>query len=509
MFNFDMRFNMSTLTADIVSGITVLEECPVVITVTYSGDELHKVTEMTDIVYSDQQDVSFDETPRISRDIKSNTCTAKFIVTANSGAGDFTIIFSMDNTTDPNAKLEIAFHPIDKNGFSHAAFEPVIIGDSLVKDLFPAADDEQPSEFNGSLLVNIYALSKTDDPLPYFQIPLVTDKLVRIFEDGRGQLTTEILPFIRGFNGNKYYINTDSRGFAALRIFPSRGEGSNYTVNMFTELQDFLRKYSSNILFITEDIAPTLAMPDIEELDGDSLTPSVGNSSTGFHVSIPFYESVKPRDRIFLMIREDNDETPSVSTVITDLNQLDSPFISVPYASVPNTGDNELYYYMADTTGNITMSSALYFNLTRSVPNQPPEIRRTLAAPRIFTHKDQAELKQRGKINLVKILGGGLDARIAVGKKNGIDVDSIINVRIYVNGIVNHSPSSKIYSLEPHTVTADEVAAGEVIIPLGQAPFTGVDSYRDGPGLVYVTYSVRIKNSKIWFGLIDTVPPGQ
>ncbi|NHB60228.1 hypothetical protein C5472_03375 [Photorhabdus sp. RW14-46] len=509
MFNFNMRFNMSILTADIVSGITVLEECPVVITVTYSGDEIHKVTETTDIVYSDQKDVSFDETPRISRDVKNNICTAKFVVTAHSVANDFTIIFSMDKTTDPDAKLEIAFHPIDKNGFSHAAFEPIIIGDSLVKDLSPVADDEQPSEFNGSLIVNIYALNKTDDPLPYFQIPLVTDRMVRIFGYEEGQLTEEIFPFIQELNNSKYYINTNSEGFAALRAFPSKGEGGNYTVNMFTELQGFSRKSSSNILFITEDIAPTLVMPDIKELDGDRLIPSVGNSSTGFHVSIPFYEGAKPKDRIFLMIREDNDEIQSTSTVITDLNQLDSPFISAPYASIPNIGDNELYYYVADTMGNVAISSSLYFYLTKSVPNQPPEIRRTLAAARIFTHKDQSELKQRGKINLVKILGGGLDARIAVGKKNGIDVDSIINVRIYVNGIVNHSPSSKIYSLEPHTVTAEEVAAGEAIILLGQAPFTGVDSYDDGPGLVYVTYSVNIKNSKIWFGRIDTVPPGQ
>ncbi|NHB90982.1 hypothetical protein [Photorhabdus cinerea] len=497
---------MSTLTADIVSGITVLEECPVVITVIYSGDETHKVTETTDIVYSDQQDVSFDEIPRISRDVKNNTCTAKFVVTANLGANDFTITFSMDKATDPDAKLEIAFHPIDKNGFSHAAFGPIIIGESLIKDLSPAKDDERPSEFNGSLLINLYALSKTSEPLPYFQIPLVTDRVVRIFGYERGQLTEEISPFIRKLNSNKYYINTDENGFVALRVFPSQKGKGNYAVDMFTELPDFSKKSSSNILFITKDIAPTLATPDIVELNGDRLTPPVGNSSTGFHVSIPFYESVKPRDRIFLMIREDNDETPSVSAVITDLNQLDSPFIPVPYASVPNTGDNELYYYMADATGNITMSSSLYFNLTRSVPNQPPEIRRTLAAPRIFTHKDQSELKQRGKINRAKILGGGLDAHIAVGKNNGIDVDSVINVRIYVNGVVNDIPSSKIYSLEPHTVTADEVAAGEAIILLGQAPFTGVDSYDDGPGLVYITYSVRIKDSKVWFGRIDTVP---
>ncbi|PQQ28348.1 hypothetical protein C6H64_14915 [Photorhabdus luminescens] len=499
---------MSKLTADIVSGITVLEACPVVITVTYSGDEAHKVTEMTDIVHSIPENTSFDCNYYISRDVKNNICTAKFVVTANSGAGDFTIIFSMDKITDPDAKLEIAFHPIDKHGFSHAAFEPIIIGDSLIKDFSPAEDDERPSELNGSLLINIYALSKTSEPLPYFQIPLVTNKPVRIFGYDGENITEEILPFVRKFDSNKYYINTNNEGFVALRVFPSQKENGNYVVDMSAELPDFSKKCSSNILFITEDINPTLAMPDIEELDGDRLTPSVGNSSTGFHVSIPFYESVKPKDRIFLMIREDDDETPSASAVITDLNQLNNPFISVPYASVPNIGDNELYYYIADTTGNITMSSALYFNLTRSVPSQPPNIRRTLAAPRIFTHKDQSELGQRGRINLVKILGGGLDARIAVGKKNGVDVNSVINVRIYVNGVVNDIPSSKIYSLEPHTVTADEVAAGEAIILLGQAPFTGVDSYDDGPGLVYVTYSVRIKDSKIWFGLIDTVPPG-
>ncbi|MCW7763299.1 hypothetical protein [Photorhabdus luminescens] len=500
---------MSILTADIVSGIAVLEECPVLVTVTYSGDETHKVTETTNIVYSDQQDVSFDETSRISRDVKNNTCTAKFVVTANSGTNDFTITFSMDKATDSDVKLEVAFHPIDENGFSHSAFEPIIIGDSLIKDLSPAADDEQPSEFNGSLLVNIYALSKTNDSLPYFQIPLVTDKLVRIFGYDGENITEEILPFVQELNNNKYYINTNNEGFVALKVFPSQEEKGNYAVNMFTELQGFSRKSSSNILFITKDIAPTLVMPDIKELDGDRLTPSVGNSSSGFHVSIPFYEGVKPKDRIFLMIREDNDEIQSTSTVIADLNQLDIPFISVPYASIPNIGDNELYYYVADTMGNVTISSALYFYLTKSVPSQPPKIRRTLAAPRIFTHKDQSELGQRGKINLVKILGGGLDARIAVGKKNGIDVNSVINVRIYVNGVINDIPSSKIYSLEPHTVTADEVAAGEAIILLGQAPFTGVDSYDDGPGLVYVTYSVRIKDSKIWFGFIDTVPPGE
>ncbi len=275
---------------------------------------------------------------------------------------------------------------------------------------------------------------------------------------------------------------------------------------MFAKLPYFLRNASSSILFITEDIVPNLPAPNIEELVGDKLTPQIGNGSTGFHVIIPSYTGAKPQDKIFLVIREDSEETQSQSAVISNMNQFNKPFILVPYSNVPNIGDNELYYYVVDVIGNVTMSSSLYFNLTRSVPNQPPEIRRTLAAARIFTHKDQSELKQRGKINLVKILGGGLDAHIAVGKNNGIDVDSVINVRIYVSGVVNDIPSSKIYSLEPHTVTADEVAAGEAIILLGQAPFTGVDSYDDGPGLVYITYSVRIKDSKVWFGRIDTVP---
>ncbi|MBS9430372.1 hypothetical protein EAE93_20825, partial [Photorhabdus akhurstii] len=214
-----------------------------------------------------------------------------------------------------------------------------------------------------------------------------------------------------------------------------------------------------------------------------------------------------PRDRIFLMIREDNDETPSASVVITDLNQLNNPFILVPYASVPNTGDNELYYYRADTTGNITMSSALYFNLTRSTPNVPPEIKRTLAVPRIFSHILQLEFGWPAWINLNDILGGGLDAHITVDKKSRIEVNNIINIHIYVNGIINDNPSSKLYSIDPHKVTAEEVAAGEAIIPLGQAPFANIDSYRDGtPGSVYITYSVGKKESKIWFGYIDTVP---
>ncbi len=503
-----MRFNMSTLTTDIVSGITVLEECPVVITVTYSGDESNKVTETTDIVYSTSEDTRFDKIPCISRDVENNICTAKFVITANSGARDFTITFSMDKVTDPDAKLEIAFHPIDKNGFSHAAFEPIIIGDSLIKDLSPAADDERPSEFNGSLLINLYALSKTNEPLPYFQIPLVTDRIVRIFGYDGGQITEEISPFIRKLNSNKYYINTDKKGFIALRIFPSQKGRGNYAVDMFTELPDFSKKSSSNILFITEDINPTLAVPDIEELNGDRLTPSVGNSSTGFHVSIPFYEDVKLKDRIFLMIKEGNNETQSMSAVITDLSQLDIPSILVPYASVPNIGNNGLYYYVADVIGNITMSSALYFDLTKSVPNIPPEIKRILARPRIFNHKRQEEFSWPGKISLKYILGGGLDAHIAVGKNSGIEVNSVINVRIYVNGIINDNPSSKIYPIDPHTVTADEAAAGEAIIPLGMAPFMNVDSHFDGtPGSVYITYSVGQNESKIWFGHIDTVPP--
>ncbi|TDB52965.1 hypothetical protein [Photorhabdus luminescens] len=497
---------MSTLTADIVSGVTVLEEYPVVVTVTYLGDDFHKVTTATDIVYSTPKNTSFDKVLRISRDTEKNTCTAKFVVTAHSGASDFTITFSMDKATDPDAKLEIVFHPIDKNGFSHAAFEPIIIGDSWIKDFSPAEDDEQPSKFfNGSLLINIYALNETNDSLPYFQIPLVTDNPVRIFGDDGEQLTAEISPFISENDNYQYYINTNSRGFVALRVFPKKFKG-NYSVRMFTKLPYFLKNASSSILFITQDIVPNLSAPNIEELVGDKLTPQVGNSSTGFHVIIPSYTSAKPRDQIFLVIREDNEETQSQSAVISNMSQFNKPFILVPYSDIPNIGDNELYYYVVDVIGNVTMSSARYFNLTRSVPNQPPEIRRTLAAPRIFTHKDQIEIKQRGKINLVKILGGGLDAHIAVGKKNEIDVDSVINVRIYVSGVVNDIPSSKIYSLEPHTVTADEVAAGEAIILLGQAPFTGVDSYDDGPGLVYITYSVRIKDSKVWFGRIDTVP---
>ncbi|AWK41850.1 MULTISPECIES: hypothetical protein [Photorhabdus] len=36
VFNSNMKFNMLTLTADIISGMTILEECSVVITATYS-----------------------------------------------------------------------------------------------------------------------------------------------------------------------------------------------------------------------------------------------------------------------------------------------------------------------------------------------------------------------------------------------------------------------------------------------------------------------------------------
>ncbi|MBS9430376.1 hypothetical protein [Photorhabdus akhurstii] len=506
---------MSTLTADIVSGITVLEECPVVITVTYSGDDTHKVTETTDIACSYPQDCNFGEIPRISRDVEKNICTAKFVVAADSGASDFTITFSMDKATDPDAKLEIAFHSIDENGFSYEGFTPIIIGDSWVKDLSPAADNERPSSFNGSLLINMYALNETNDPLPYFQIPLVTDRAVRIFGDDGEQLTTEISPFISEKDNYQYYINTDSNGFVALRVFPKKSEGS-YSVSMFTKLPSFSKNSSSSILMITEDIAPTLPAPNIAELTGDKLTPPPGNRITSFNAIIPFYEGAEPLDQIFLIIREGDKETKSQSAVITELCQLDKPFILVPYASIPNVGDNVLYYYVTDKTGKTTKSSVRYFNLTEAVPNVPPEIERTLAVPRIFTHKDQEELGQKARINLETILGGGLDAHIAVGKKNGIEVNSVIKIHVYVNGIVNENPSSKTYSLDPHTVTADEVAAGEAIIQLGQAPFTNVDSYSDGaPGAVYITYNVGMKysestkDSKIWYGRIDTVLPGQ
>ncbi|ETS30995.1 hypothetical protein BB987_16150 [Photorhabdus temperata] len=500
---------MSTLTTDIVSGITVLEECPVVITVTYSGDDTHKVTEKTGIVYSDLQDASFDDIPRISRDVEKNTCTAKFVVTTHSSASDFTVTFSMDKDTDPDAKLEITFHPIGESDFSYGAFEPIIIGDSLIKDLSPAEDDKKPFESNGNFLVNIYALGKNNEALPYFQIPLVTDKPVRIFGIKQGVMTEEILHFISGKDNYQYYINTNSDGFVALKVFPKKSKG-NYSVSMLTKLPYFLRNASSNILMITRNIYPTLPALGIEELVGDKLTPPIGNRNTGFHVIIPSYKGAKPLDQIFLIIEEGDRQVESQSAVITEPYQLDMPFILVPYASVPNTGDNRLSYYVADANGNITVSPALYFNLTRSVPNVPPEIERTLAVPRIFTHKDQEELGQRSRINLASILGGGLDAHISVGKNNVIDVDSVINVRIYVNGIVHENPSSQLYSPEPHTVTAEEVAAGETIISLGQAFFTGVDSYSDGgPGSVYVTYSVGQKESKIWYGRIDTVPPGQ
>ncbi|MFD0709021.1 hypothetical protein C6H64_14905 [Photorhabdus luminescens] len=506
---------MSTLTADIVSGITILERCPVVITVTYSGDDTHKVTETTDIVCSHPENTSFDCNHSISRDVEKNICTAKFVVAADSGASDFTITFSMDKATDPDAKLEIAFHSIDENGFSYAGFTPIIIGDSWVKDLSPAADNERPSSFNGSLLINMYALNETNDPLPYFQIPLVTDRAVRIFGYDGEKITAEILPFISEKNNYQYYINTDSHGFVALKVFPKKSEGS-YSVNMLTKLPYILKNASSSILMITENIHPTLTAPNIAELTGDKLTPPPGNRRTGFNVIIPFYEGAEPLDQIFLIIREGDKETKSQSAVITELCQLDKPFILVPYASIPSVGDNQLYYYVTDKTGKTTKSSVRYFNLTKAVPNVPPEIERTLAVPRIFTHKDQEELGQKVRINLETILGGGLDAHIVVGKNHGIVVNSVIKVHVYVNGIVNENPFSKLYSLDPHMVTADEVAAGEAIIQLGQAPFTNVDSYSDGaPGAVYITYNVGMKysentkDSKIWYGRIDTVLPGQ
>ncbi|MGS0630067.1 MULTISPECIES: hypothetical protein [Photorhabdus] len=500
---------MSTLTADIVSGITVLEECPVVITVTYSGDDTHKVTETTDIMYSNPENTHFDATPRISRDVEKNTCTAKFVVTAASGASDFTITFSMDKITDPDAKLEIVFRPIDKNGFSHAAFGPTIIGDSLIKDFSPAADNEEPSESNGSLLVNIYALGKSKDALPYFQIPLVTDRPVRIFGIKQGEMTEEILPFISGKDNYQYYINTNSDGFVALRVFPKKSKG-NYSVCMLTKLPYFSRNASSSILIITENIYSTLPAPKIAELDGDKLIPQLGNRSTGFHVIIPFYENARPWDRVFLIIREGNKEIKSQSAVIADLDQLDNPLILVPYASVPNVGDNELYYYMIDVAGNVAVSSALYFNLTRSVPNVPPEAKRTLVAPRIFTHKDQVEIGQRGKIDLANILGGELDVYISVGPETEINVNDVIDVSVYVNGTMDEELYSAINTINPYTVTKEDLAAGVSIIQLGQEFFSYVNSYADGtPGSVYIAYQVRNKNSKIWYGHIDAVSPGQ
>ncbi|CAQ84629.1 MULTISPECIES: hypothetical protein [Photorhabdus] len=502
---------MGTITADIPSKAIVLEECPIVITVNYTGDDTNKVTESTNIIHNIPQKTLFDSQVNILRDIEKNTCTAKFFVTAELGAGDIDLTFSVDVEKE-KAELNIKLITINKNGYSRLAFEPIIIGDSLIKDLSPVADDVKPSLIdNPSLTVHIYAESKKNDPLPYFQIPLVTSKLVRIFVYNEDKLTEEILPFTHLKGSYRYYINTNSRGFVALKVFPRKiVQNNGYEVAMFTELTGFTRNASSSILFITEDLEPTLSAPNILELDGDKLTPPPGNTSTAFSVIVPSYKNAKPKDKIFLMIREGDNEKQSGAAVISEINQLNQPVALVPYASVPNVGDNELYYYVSDTIGNVVMSSSRYFNLMGSVPNEPPQIDRTLAVARIFTHQAHLELELQGKINYLIIQGGGLDAYISVGSEMAIDVDDIINVSIYINGTMAEKLYSVMDTIDPYTVTKEDVEAGVSIIQLGQGIFSYVDSYADGtPGTVYITYQVGNKNSKVWFGLIDTVPPGQ
>ncbi|TDB52967.1 hypothetical protein [Photorhabdus luminescens] len=502
---------MGTITADIPSKAIVLEECPIVITVNYTGDDTNKVTESTNIIHNIPQKTLFDSKVNISRDIEKNTCTAKFFVTAELGAGDIDLTFSVDVEKE-NAELNIKLITINQNGYSRLAFEPIIIGDSLIKDLSPVADDVKPSlQDNPSLTVHIYAQSNKNEPLPYFQIPLVTSRLVRIFIYNEDKLTEEIFPFSSLEGSYRYYINTNSRGFVALKIYPRKIiQNNGYEVKVFTELTGFTRDASSSILFITEHLEPMLSAPDILELDGDKLTPPPGNTSTAFNAIIPSYKNAKPKDKIFLMIREGDNEKQSGSAIVNKIDQLDNPLFLVPYASVPNIGDNELYYYVSDPIGNIVMSSSHYFNLTGSVPNEPPQIDRTLTIARVFTHQGHLELGLRGKISYLIIQGGGLDVHIAVGLETGIDVDDIINVSVYINGTMTEKLYSVMDTIEPYTVTKEDVVAGVSVIPLGQGIFSYVDSYADGtPGTVYITYQVGNKNSKVWSGLIDTVPPGQ
>ncbi|KOY60684.1 hypothetical protein AM629_17975 [Photorhabdus heterorhabditis] len=502
---------MGTITADIPSKAIVLEECPIVITVNYTGDDTNKVTESTNIIHNIPPKTLFDSQVNILRDIEKNTCTAKFFITAELGAGDVDLTFSVDVEKE-KAELNIKLITINQNGFSHLAFVPIIIGDSLVKDLSPVADDVKPSLIgNPSLTVHMYAQSNKNDPLPYFQIPLVTSRLVRIFVYDKDRLTEEIFPITHLEGSYRYYINTNSRGFVALKVFPRKIiQNNGYEVKMFTELTGFKRDTPSSILFITEDLEPTLAAPDILELDGDKLTPPPGNTSTAFSVIIPSYKNAKPKDKIFLMIREGDNEKQSGAATINKIDQLDKPLISVPYASVPNIGDNELCYYVSDPIGNVVMSSSHYFNLMDSVPNEPPQIDRTLSVARVFTHQGHVELELQGKINYLIIQGGGLDVHIAVGAETEINVDDIINVSIYINGTMAEKLYSVMDTIDPYTVTKEDLMAGVSIIPLGQGIFSYVDSYADGtPGTVYITYQVQNKNSKIWSGLIDTVPPGQ
>ncbi|MQL47464.1 hypothetical protein GEA64_05420 [Photorhabdus khanii] len=58
-----------------------------------------------------------------------------------------------------------------------------------------------------------------------------------------------------------------------------------------------------------------------------------------------------------------------------------------------------------------------------------------------------------------------------------INVDNIINVSVYVNSTMEEELDSVTITIDPYTLTKEDVAVGVDVIQFGQVLFSYVDSY--------------------------------
>lgn len=500
----------------IIVGVTTL------ITLQYTKEAADTLTADTVIdLQSNDPNVLCEPANDTKMTVGNTVATRAFRVTAKV-KGDITLTPNISGTGVTIGTQPASFQykeVLDGNDIYPPAFAPLVTSSNFIYDLNPFDGTPGKTPTLATPFISIYfsTLKLDGSTLPHYRIPLTIQGSdvahLKVYKHDSGFV--EYIP-----TDNVYYIDMDDSGSATIRLYPVAGGDGLITTTPLVDLGIELLNASSDLLFVTKAISwgGNAPPPGIEELDGNRLSPMPG--ALNFNVNIPAYGNAKAGDKIYVMNTYTvpgpgfNFATDLCAVARVDSDTLfGTPFVRVPYSSIANAGDNNLFYFAYDGGTNPVKSTELYFVLTDKPPVTPPTVQRTLDAPKLRDGNGVEIPQETGIVNQKTIqtdlscvlpVGNGGDAKLSLG-------DSV-TVNIYVAGCYgeDHSPHNLGKAIASVTIAPADVTAGEHVVPVPRNLLTNFDSFPDGTlgtlKFEYVTSSN--KYSYLWNGHIDTVPPG-
>ena len=509
-------------TNDVIQGSSFL------VTVTYTGSETYPPTNKDKITAtSKNRVVKIFEYGKPTVDVATKKITQRFRVVVGLDPSKQPVDITCGTTIKSSPTGFFKYSVLTLSDINPDASIPLIRGNPFVKDLTPQDDGKDPSSSNGGVVFDLFSKTALGGPIPNAQIPLNIKfgSCVRLYaanDDGTIKASGEIFPEV-GQSSEDYlrvfYIQTDETGHATLKIFPKKLDKPYPTA---VSLSVYFAGYgdlpaSASLLFITEDISPSITYPSVYEMDGGNQLTPIGNSNV-FHPMVP-RDGNKISDKIFFMNKHRGQEDILLGMMMIEKDtDFNSPIFPIPYAKITHVGINHLYYYTVESTGNTASSEVLVYNLTQKGQNKPDDnvTDRNLPEPKVADGTGEY-LSDDFAINLQIISSGDLKCCIPVlssGQKTVIKGD-VVGLNVYINGYTSDG-SLKVVKVSPPTLPTKvvqqmDVDAGYLVFTLNNGYFAGFDSDSSGnPGIVYVEYFTQDdRYSHIWTARIDTVPPGR